>query len=72
MYADTAIGPSFSPNRRKIKKEDYISEMKMSNYDFFFILFNNILCEEEIWMVGELRKLGKPFFLVRSKIDIYI
>jgi GTP-binding protein EngB required for normal cell division len=56
----------------KFKKEDYISEMKMSNYDFFFILFNNILCEEEIWMVGELRKLGKPFFLVRSKIDIDI
>ena len=54
------------------KKEDYISEMKISDYDFFFIFFNNVLGEDEIWLVGELRKLGKPFALVRTKIDIDI
>ena len=56
----------------KFKKKDYISEMKISDYDFFFIVFDKFLGEEEIWMVGELRKLGKPFFLVRSNIDIDI
>jgi hypothetical protein len=39
------------------KKEDYISEMKISDYDFFFIFFNNVLGEDEIWLVCELRKL---------------
>jgi hypothetical protein len=28
--------------------------------------------ENEIWLVGELRKLGKPFALVRSKLDLDI
>ena len=54
------------------KKEDYICQMKISDYDFFFIFFNNVLGEDDIWLVGELRKLGKPFALVRSKIDIDI
>jgi len=56
----------------KFKKEDYISAMKISDYDCVFIFFNNALGEDEIWLVGELRKLGKPFSLVRSKIDIDI
>ena len=51
------------------KKEAYISEMKISYYDFVFIFFNNVLSEDDIWLVGELRRLGKPFSLVRSKID---
>ena len=51
------------------KKEDYISEMKISDYDFVFIFCDNVLGEDEIWLVRELRKLGKPVSLVRSKID---
>ena len=43
--------------------------MKISDYDFFFIFFDNVLGEDEVWMVRELRKLGKPFSLVWSKID---
>ena len=46
--------------------------MKISDYDFFFIFFDNVLGEDEVWLVRELRKLGKPFFLVRSKIDTVI
>jgi GTP-binding protein EngB required for normal cell division len=54
------------------KKEDYISEMKISDYDFFLIFVNNALSEDDIWMAGELRKLDKPFSFVRSKIDVDI
>ena len=54
------------------KKEDYISDMKISDYNFVFIFFDNVLSEDEVWLVGELRKMGKPFSLVRSKIDIDI
>jgi GTPase Era involved in 16S rRNA processing len=56
----------------KFKKENYISEMQISDYDFVFIFFDNVLGEDEVWLVRELRKLGKPFSLVRSKIDIDI
>ena len=51
------------------KKEDYLSEMKISDYHFVFIFCDNVLCEDEVWLVRELRKLGKPVSLVRSKID---
>jgi uncharacterized protein (DUF697 family) len=43
--------------------------MQISDYDFVFIFFDNVLGEDEVWLVRELRKLGKPFSLVRSKID---
>lgn len=55
-----------------LKKETYISAMKISDYDFVLIFFDNVLSEDEVWLVRELRKLGKPFSLVRSKIDIDI
>ena len=54
------------------KKENYISAMKIYNYDFVFIFYNNVLSEDEVWLAGELRKLGKPFSLVRSKFDLDI
>jgi hypothetical protein len=46
--------------------------MKISDYEFFFIFFDNVLGEDDVWLVRELRQLGKPFSLVRSKIDIDI
>ena len=59
--------PGYSTTR--IKNEDYISEMKMSDYDIVLIFFSTELSTDDIWMVGELRKLGKPFALVRTQID---
>ena len=56
----------------KCKKTEYISEMKIFDCDFFFIFFKNVLIEDEKWLVGALRKLGKPFSLVRPKIDFDI
>ena len=55
-----------------LKKEAYIRAMKISDYDFVFIFFNNVLSEDEVWLVRELRELDKPFSLVRSMIDIDI
>ena len=53
----------------QFKKEDYISAMKISDYDFVFIFFDKVLSEDDLWLAGELRKMGKPFALVRSMID---
>jgi uncharacterized protein (DUF697 family) len=46
--------------------------MKISDYDFLFVFFDNVLSEDDLWLVRELGKLGKPFSLVRSKIDVDI
>ena len=46
--------------------------MKISDYDFVFIFFDNDLGEDDIWLVDELRKLGKPFSPVCTKIDLDI
>ena len=56
----------------KFKKENYISKMKISDYDFFFVFFDGVLGEDDLWLIRELRRLGKPFSLVRSKIDVDI
>ena len=42
------------------KKEDYISEMKMSDLDCVFIFFANVLSEDEIWLVGGKNKRYGP------------
>ena len=56
----------------KFSKENYISEMKISDYDFFFVFFDGVLGENDVWLVRELCKLRKPFSLVRSKVDVDI
>ncbi|CAC5387738.1 unnamed protein product [Mytilus coruscus] len=51
------------------KKEDYINDMKICDYDFVFVFFDRVFNEDTLWLVGELDKLGKPYCLVRSKLD---
>jgi hypothetical protein len=46
--------------------------MKISDYDFFFVFFDGVLGENDVWLVRELCKLRKPFSLVRSKVDVDI
>lgn len=53
----------------EVKKENYINEMKICDYDFIFIFFDKVISEDNLWLVGELDKLGIPFSFVRSKID---
>ena len=54
------------------EKEAYISKLMIHRYDFVFIIFNDALSEDEIWLAGALSRLGTPFSFVRSKIDIEI
>lgn len=53
----------------KVKKENYINDMRICDYDFVFIFFDKVITEYDLWLVGELDKLGKPYCFVRSKID---
>lgn len=53
----------------KFPKQTYIEKMKISEYDYFFIFFDTVLCEDDIWIAIQLLTLVKPFSFVRSKID---
>ncbi|XP_071177712.1 T-cell-specific guanine nucleotide triphosphate-binding protein 2-like [Mytilus edulis] len=53
----------------EVKKENYINSMKIADYDFIFIFFEYVITEDMLWLVGEFKKLGKPYCLVRSKMD---
>ncbi|CAG2186539.1 unnamed protein product [Mytilus edulis] len=53
----------------EIKKENFINDMKISDYDFIFIFFDKVITEDNLWLVGELDKMGKPYCFVRSKLD---
>ncbi|XP_076113651.1 interferon-inducible GTPase 5-like [Mytilus galloprovincialis] len=50
-------------------KETYVSKMALKKYDYFFIFFNFVVCEDDYFLVCELLKLNKSFCLIRSKID---
>lgn len=53
----------------EMKKENYINSMKLCEYDFIFIFFDKVINEDNLWLVGELEKMGKPYCFVRSKLD---
>ncbi|CAC5387734.1 unnamed protein product [Mytilus coruscus] len=53
----------------EIKKENFINDMKISDYDFIFIFFDKVITEDNLWLVVELDKIGKPYCFVRSKLD---
>lgn len=53
-------------------KDNYINEMKLQDYDYFFIFFAIALHGEDAWFAEELVKMKKPFCLVKSKVDIDI
>lgn len=50
-------------------KANYIEDMSINEYDYFFVFFGTVLQEDDMWIVNQLQKLKKPFSLVRSKID---
>lgn len=83
-FGDTTMGPtpySHPKNEKiiyydlagvgtlKMKKENYINNMKISDYDFIFIFIDKVINEDTFWLVNEIYNLGKPFCFVRSKID---
>lgn len=50
-------------------KANYIEQMKLHEYDYFFVFFDKVLEEVDLWVAEQLIKMRKPFCLVRSKLD---
>lgn len=55
-----------------MKTFDYLSKTQLRDYDYFFIVFDTVLHEDDLWLAQQLVKMKKPFVLVRSKVDLDI
>lgn len=54
------------------KDESYFRTINIERYDFFIIMSDQCFSENDAWLAREIRKRGKPFFFVRSKLDVDI
>lgn len=51
------------------KDESYFRTINIERYDFFILMSDQCFSENDAWLAREIRKRGKPFFFVRSKLD---
>jgi predicted GTPase/uncharacterized protein (DUF697 family) len=56
----------------KNPKSSYNKQMNLKSYDFFLITISSRFTENTLWLAQKLTKLRKPYFFVRSKLDIEI
>jgi predicted GTPase len=50
-------------------RETYLEIFNKDQNDCFVIIYNTRLSEDETWLAGEIMKMKKPFYFVRSHID---
>uniref|UniRef100_A0A8C3XPE6 IRG-type G domain-containing protein n=1 Tax=Chelydra serpentina TaxID=8475 RepID=A0A8C3XPE6_CHESE len=57
--------PEFQPNT-------YLEQVKFNSYDFFIILASGRFRHNDSILAQEIRRMGKNFYFVRSKVDLDI
>ncbi|XP_043542050.1 interferon-inducible GTPase 5-like [Chiloscyllium plagiosum] len=53
----------------KFPANKYLKEMNFKRYDFFIVISAGRFTENDTKLAGEIKRLGKNFYFVRSKID---
>ena len=51
------------------KDDSYLETIKIDRYDFFVIISDACFSENDAWLARNILNRGKPFFLVRTKLD---
>ena len=51
-------------------RETYLEIIKIDQFDFYIILSCDTFTENDAWLVNEIKKRGKNFLFLRTKIDI--
>ncbi|XP_057313020.1 interferon-gamma-inducible GTPase 10-like [Hydractinia symbiolongicarpus] len=51
-------------------KETYLSQINFERYNFFLIITATRFTENDIWLASQVKKAGRSFFFIRTKIDI--
>ncbi|XP_078392370.1 interferon-inducible GTPase 5-like [Cetorhinus maximus] len=53
----------------KFPADKYLKKMKFKIYDFFIIILADRVTENDVRLAKEMKRLGKNFYFIRSKID---
>ncbi len=53
----------------KFPRAEYLKKVGFDNFDFFLILGSNRFTENDLWLAKEVKKQGKQFYFIRTKID---
>jgi GTP-binding protein EngB required for normal cell division len=56
----------------KHPRDSYVSRHKLASYDLFIIVASNRWREDDTYLVKELTRMGKSFFVVRSMLDLAV
>ncbi len=51
-------------------RSSYLDQIDVERYDFFLILSAVRFTENDIWLAKELERRGKPYYFVRTKVNI--
>ncbi|XP_065430074.1 interferon-inducible GTPase 5-like isoform X1 [Chrysemys picta bellii] len=54
----------------KYPAETYVKDMNLDQYDFFIIIAAGRFTEADTKLAKEIKRMGKKFYFVRSKVDI--
>ncbi len=53
-------------------QRSYLRRVEFQKFDFFLIICSDRFSENDLWLANQVRKQGKKFYFIRSKIDIDI
>ena len=53
----------------KFPKDTYIDNCKIGSFDAVIIVTANRFMENDFWLISEMVRLGRPIYLVRTKMD---
>ncbi|XP_060605947.1 interferon-gamma-inducible GTPase 10-like [Ruditapes philippinarum] len=54
----------------RFPRERYLQQVSFDKYNYFLIITANRFSADDIWLANEVRKLGKQFFFIRTKLAI--
>ncbi|XP_078402360.1 interferon-inducible GTPase 5-like [Cetorhinus maximus] len=54
---------------KQFPADKYMKKMQLKRYDFFIIISRSRFTENDVELTKEIKRMGKNFYLIRSKID---
>jgi predicted GTPase len=54
---------------KNFPREEYVKKIGLSSFDFLILVTSNRFYENDLFLIEEVKKLDKPIFIVRTKID---
>ncbi|XP_060605946.1 interferon-gamma-inducible GTPase 10-like [Ruditapes philippinarum] len=55
---------------QRFPKSTYLKDVGFDKFDLFLIITATRFTENDLWLANEVKRLGKKFFFIRTKIDL--